>query len=255
MRNADGFGVLWGLIGSLAPIGRREDGKAVRARPRHGVRRRSLPVAGTAAVLVVCMGSTGFDGAKEGALFNNLAKDFQSFFHYLGLRDRHRAGVRLHRRPGGRRAVVAVIWTARHARDGRPPRASRTAVTLARAVRPHADPDRGGLPRRALLLAARLQRPGPVAAGQRSARPRLGPVRRRQTQHRLQHHHRHRHLVRPGRRAGHRPRRARSCSRTTAPSRSTGPRAPRRARRSSCWFSWWRSPASASACFRRRCKT
>ena len=27
MRNADAFGVLFGLIGSLAPIGRREDGR------------------------------------------------------------------------------------------------------------------------------------------------------------------------------------------------------------------------------------
>ena len=38
-----------------------------------------------AALLVVSIGSTAFDGAKEGALFNNLAKDLQSFFRDLGV--------------------------------------------------------------------------------------------------------------------------------------------------------------------------
>ena len=43
------------------------------------------PVAGTMALLVISIGSTAFDGAKEGALFNDLAQDLQSFFGDLGL--------------------------------------------------------------------------------------------------------------------------------------------------------------------------
>ena len=38
-RNADGFGVLWSLIGSLSPLGVREDGKFVGPHPRHRRRR------------------------------------------------------------------------------------------------------------------------------------------------------------------------------------------------------------------------
>ena len=37
-------------------------------------------MAGTVALLVISVGSTAFDGAKEGALFNDLAQDLQSFF-------------------------------------------------------------------------------------------------------------------------------------------------------------------------------
>jgi hypothetical protein len=33
---------------------------------------------------VISIGSTAFDGAKEGALFNDLAQDLQRFFHSLG---------------------------------------------------------------------------------------------------------------------------------------------------------------------------
>jgi hypothetical protein len=78
VRNADGFGVLFRLIGSLAPLGR------VARVPGSGAVRLA-PVVGTAALLIVSIGSTGFDGAKEGALFNGLAKDLQSFFRSLGV--------------------------------------------------------------------------------------------------------------------------------------------------------------------------
>lgn len=84
VRNADGFGVLWQSIGSLAPVGRREDGRLVLRAPLAGAARLT-PVTGTVAVLVVSVGSTAFDGAKEGALFNDLAKDLQSAFGSLGL--------------------------------------------------------------------------------------------------------------------------------------------------------------------------
>jgi hypothetical protein len=84
VRNADGFGVLFGLLGSLAPLGRRDDGRLVLRWPTTG----SLTVAtaaGTLACLLTSVGSTAFDGAKEGAVFNDLAKRLQSAFHSLGL--------------------------------------------------------------------------------------------------------------------------------------------------------------------------
>jgi hypothetical protein len=84
VRNADGFGVLFGLLGSLAPVGRRPDGRLVLRVPVTG----SLggaAVAGTVAVLLTSVGSTAFDGAKEGAVFNDIAKRLQTFFHSLGL--------------------------------------------------------------------------------------------------------------------------------------------------------------------------
>jgi hypothetical protein len=84
-RNADAFGVLFRLIGSLAPLGRRsEDGRLYLRVPFSGAARLA-PVAGTIALLVISIGSTAFDGAKEGALFNDLAQDLQGFFGDLGL--------------------------------------------------------------------------------------------------------------------------------------------------------------------------
>ena len=79
VRNADAFGVLFGLIGSLAPLG---DG---RLRVPFSATARLAPVVGTAALGMVAIGSTAFDGAKEGALFNDIAKSLQDFFRDLGL--------------------------------------------------------------------------------------------------------------------------------------------------------------------------
>ncbi len=84
VRNADAFGVLWSLIASLAPVGRREDGVLYLRVPTAGAAQLA-PIIGTAAVAVVSVGSTGFDGAKEGALFNGLAQDFQDIFTKVGL--------------------------------------------------------------------------------------------------------------------------------------------------------------------------
>ena len=56
-----------------------------------------------------------------------------------------------------------------------------TRIELGRSLRAHAGADRRRLRRRALLLAARLQRPGHLAAGLRPARRRQRPVRRRRT--------------------------------------------------------------------------
>jgi hypothetical protein len=83
VRNADGFGVLFGVIGSLAPIGRRGDGRLVLRVPGTGTLK-AATVPGTVAVLLTSVGSTAFDGAKEGPLFNHIAEHLQTFFHSLG---------------------------------------------------------------------------------------------------------------------------------------------------------------------------
>jgi hypothetical protein len=83
-RRADAFGVWFGLLARLAPLGRRDDGRLVLRPPvagAAGVR----AIAGTAAVLVVGIASTGFDGAKEGPLFNDLAGAIQDALSGAGL--------------------------------------------------------------------------------------------------------------------------------------------------------------------------
>jgi hypothetical protein len=83
-RNADAFGVWFGLVARLAPVGRRADGRLVLRPPVTGaVGLRAT--SGTAALLIVAIGSTGFDGAKEGPLFNDAAGTMQDAFVSLGL--------------------------------------------------------------------------------------------------------------------------------------------------------------------------
>ena len=72
-RRGDAFGVYFGFIASLSPVARRRA-------PQIDHR-----VAGTAALLVVAIGSTMFDGAKEGPVFGDLAPRLQDFFTGLGL--------------------------------------------------------------------------------------------------------------------------------------------------------------------------
>ncbi len=83
VRNADAFGVLFGLIGSLAPFGRGEDGRIELRVPGTGAPRID-PIAGTGVLLVISVGSTAFDGAKEGPLFNDIVQELQSAFGSLG---------------------------------------------------------------------------------------------------------------------------------------------------------------------------
>ncbi len=71
-RRGDAFGVYFGFIGSLSPLSRRRA-------PQIDHR-----VPGTAALLVVVIGSTMFDGAKEGPVFGDLAPDLQDAFFGLG---------------------------------------------------------------------------------------------------------------------------------------------------------------------------
>ncbi|WP_028059269.1 hypothetical protein [Candidatus Solirubrobacter pratensis] len=110
VRYADGFGVLFGLIGSLAPLGRREDGRLVLRVPGTGTARLA-PVIGAAGVLLVSVGSTAFDGAKEGALFNNLAIDLQDAFHSIGLPLSTSLELGFIIGLAAAIAIVSVIWT------------------------------------------------------------------------------------------------------------------------------------------------
>jgi hypothetical protein len=110
VRNADGFGVLFGMIGTLAPIGRRDDGRLILRAPGTGTARLP-PLIGLAAVLIVSVGSTAFDGAKEGALFNDLAIDLQNFFHDLGLPLSTSLELGFIVGLSAAIAIVAVIWT------------------------------------------------------------------------------------------------------------------------------------------------
>jgi hypothetical protein len=75
-RNGDTFGVYFGLFASLSPL---------RHRPLlSGLPRLARP-AGTVALLCVAIGSTIFDGAKEGPLFGDVVPHLQDFFVSLGL--------------------------------------------------------------------------------------------------------------------------------------------------------------------------
>ncbi len=109
-RNADGFGVLWSLIGSLSPLAVDENRKVVGRIPGTGAARLDLGV-GTAALLIVSIGSTAFDGAKEGALFNNLAKDLQRFYRDLHMSIGPALEWGFVTGLAGAVLIVAAIWT------------------------------------------------------------------------------------------------------------------------------------------------
>jgi hypothetical protein len=83
-RNADTFGVWFGLLARLAVLGRRGDGRLVLRPPVVGATSLAA-VGGTTAVLLTGIGSTAFDGAKEGPLFNDIFSTLQDAFSGLGL--------------------------------------------------------------------------------------------------------------------------------------------------------------------------
>jgi hypothetical protein len=130
-RNADAFGVLFGLIGSLAPLGRRQDGRLHLRVPFTGAARQS-PVGGTIALLVISVGSTAFDGAKEGALFNDLAQDLQTFFGDLGFSLGLALELGFVVGLAGAVAIVGIIW-ALGMSGMKPPPAAPSRRRLARA--------------------------------------------------------------------------------------------------------------------------
>jgi hypothetical protein len=81
-RNGDTFGVYFGLFAALSPLARREGRLALRP-PLGGLPGLPRP-AGTVALLCVAIGSTIFDGAKEGPLFGSVVPHLQDFFDSAG---------------------------------------------------------------------------------------------------------------------------------------------------------------------------
>ena len=81
-RNADAFGVYFGLFAALAPLVRRDG--VLYARPPVIGAGRIDGSPGTAAVLLGGIGVTAFDGAAEGPLFNDALPKLQDFFGGLG---------------------------------------------------------------------------------------------------------------------------------------------------------------------------
>ena len=83
-RHGDAFGVWFSLLARLSPIGRGPGGRLVLRPPVVGTTG-LVAIAGTTAVLVVAIGTTAYDGAREGALFNGLIGDLQEAFDGAGL--------------------------------------------------------------------------------------------------------------------------------------------------------------------------
>jgi hypothetical protein len=83
-RRGDAFGVWFSLLARLAPLGRRVDGRLVVRPPVVGATG-LVAVTGTTAVLLTAIGTTAYDGAKEGPLFNGWIGDLQDGFTGLGL--------------------------------------------------------------------------------------------------------------------------------------------------------------------------
>jgi hypothetical protein len=81
-RNADAFGLYFGLFASLSCFLRRNG--ALHARPPFVGAGRLAPLRGTTALLVVGIGVTAFDGAAEGPVFNEGLPHLQDFFTGLG---------------------------------------------------------------------------------------------------------------------------------------------------------------------------
>ena len=121
-RNADPFGVYFGLFASLAPLDRR-DGVLYLRPPVVGAGRLGGP--GLAAVLLAGIGVTAFDGASEGPLFNDVLPDLQEFFGDLGFGPAPALELGFTVGLFARVALVALIWTRGARRDAaarRPPR-------------------------------------------------------------------------------------------------------------------------------------
>ena len=83
VRHGDAFGVWFGLLARLAPFGRGAGGRLV-LRPPVVSAASVVAIAGTTALLLSGIGSTAFDGAKEGPLFQDIVGELQDAFVSLG---------------------------------------------------------------------------------------------------------------------------------------------------------------------------
>jgi hypothetical protein len=83
-RRADAFGVWFGLLARLSVFRRDARGWLVLRPPVAGASS-LVALTGTSALLLVGIGSTAFDGAREGPLFNGPVGDLQDAFHGLGM--------------------------------------------------------------------------------------------------------------------------------------------------------------------------
>ncbi len=84
-RNADAFGVYFGYLGRLSPLHWHDRGLSLR--PVLAGVARSTPVAGTAALLCVAIGTTSFDGMSQGGIWTaqeGIAPHLQQRFVNLG---------------------------------------------------------------------------------------------------------------------------------------------------------------------------
>jgi hypothetical protein len=183
-RNADGFGVLFRPVRAPGAVGRRDGGSY--ARPPVSARR-AEPVSGTSRA-APSIGSTALRRRQGGAAVQRRGAA------RAGRSSRARAARRARRCELGfvlglslAIGVRVAIWCWRiegmpRVRGLTPGSSRRLAHSLIPIVAAYLVA--------ALLLAAGLQRPGPVAAGLRPARQRLGPVRRRRTRDRLLDRHR-----------------------------------------------------------------
>jgi hypothetical protein len=84
-RNADAFGVYFGFFGRLSPLHWRR--RRLSLRPALAGVAAIVPVAGTAALLCVAIGTTSFDGMSQGAIWTGqegIAPGLQDRFVNLG---------------------------------------------------------------------------------------------------------------------------------------------------------------------------
>lgn len=82
-RNADAFGVYFGLLGRLGVVDWR--GRELWLRPVLSGAARIAALPGTVAVFVVLIGTTSFDGFSQGPTWNGLAPDLQRALIDLGV--------------------------------------------------------------------------------------------------------------------------------------------------------------------------
>jgi hypothetical protein len=109
-RNADAFGVYFGMFATLAPVERRSG--VLYARPPVVGAGRVLGGGGTAAVLLAGIGVTAFDGASEGPLFNDLLPHIQDLFTGIGLSEPRALELGFVVGMLCVVGLVALVWTA-----------------------------------------------------------------------------------------------------------------------------------------------